>query len=289
MNTRSTVHEIRLGLRAHDLGCFPVEELARRVADQGVDCVQLAPGKAIAGVEMRPGLLNPEFAAEVRRAFGSHGIGIEVLGCYINPIHPEPEVRAYLLGLFKEHLRHARDFGCNIVALESGSLNADYSPHPDNGGEAAFRELLCSMSGLVEEAERCGVVVGIEAVTSHVVCTPERMRRLLDAIPSPHLGVVFDPVNLLSEMNFGFHREIVRQSLDAFGDRIVVIHAKDFIIERDRLSFCPAGRGMLEYGPILRWLQDSRPETAVLLEETGPDQVGPSVRHLRSYNPSIVL
>lgn len=286
MSACNTTQQFRLGLRAHDLGCFPVEELALRVAEHGVDCVQLAPGKAIAGLEMKQGLLTTALAAEIRKAFGKHGLGIEVLGCYINPIHPFPDVRKSLMGLFKEHLHHARDFGCNIVALESGSLNADYAPHPENSGEQAFHELLGSMEELVAEAERCGVVVGIEAVTPHVISTPEKMRRLLDAIPSRHLQVIFDPVNLLNKTNFQFQSEIIRQSFDLFGDRIAVVHAKDFVVGRDHLEICPAGQGMLDYGLILSWLKNFRPEVAILLEEIQPEQVVPSRKFLN--NPTLI-
>ncbi len=289
VTANTTVQQFRLGLRAHDLGCFSVEELALRVASHGVDCVQLALGKAIAGLEMKPGLLTSALAAEICMAFDKHRIGIEVLGCYINPIHPVPDVRNSLLGLFKEHLRHARDFGCGIVALESGSLNADYSPHPANGGEAAFCELLGSMEELVAEAERCGVVVGIEAVTPHVISTPEKMRRLLDAIPSPHLQVVFDPVNLLSIMNFEFQREIIQQSLALFGGRIAVVHAKDFVVEHDHLVIRPAGQGMLDYGLILPWLANIRPGIATLLEEIQPDQIVSSGKFLRDHTLTTVI
>lgn len=273
MNTSNQIRGFRLGIRAHDLGRFPACELARRVSAQGLECVQLALGKAIEGLDLQSGVIASGLACEIGAAFGHYQVGIEVLGCYINPIHPDPVERGGLLAWFKEHLRHAREFGCNLVALESGSLNADYSPHPDNEGEEAFQQLLGSMRELVAEAGRCGVVVGIEAVTGHVISTPERMRRLLDAIPSPYLQVVFDPVNLLSFENFHDQRDIMRRSLDSFGGRVAVVHAKDFRIADGGLSFCPAGDGALEYGLLLSWLERHRPGIAILLEETGPDHI----------------
>ncbi len=273
-------------MRAHDLGRFPPEELARRVAAEGLDGVQLALGKAIEGLEMGPGVLNPEMASSIGAAFARNRVRIEVLGCYINPIHPDPETRKSLLELFKEHLRHARDFGCNLVALESGSLNADYSPHPGNGGESAFQELVGSMNELVAEAELCGVVVGIEAVTSHVISTPEKMRRLLDAIPSPHLQVVYDAVNLLSLANCLEQRDIMRRSFEQFGDRIAVAHLKDFHIAEGGLTVCPAGTGLLDYGFLLSGLAASRPGIPLLFEETGPDHIAGCAKFIRNQQLS---
>jgi len=278
MNGIST--PFHLGIRAHDLGCYSADEVARKVAEKGLVRVQLALGKAIQGVEMKPGVIDSGMAAEIGEAFAWHGVGIEVLGCYINPIHPETQARTMLLGLFKEHLRHARDFGCNIVALESGSPNADQSFHPGNNSESVYQDLLGSMNELVAEAERCGVTVGIEAVTSHVLSTPEKMRRLLDDIPSSHLRVVFDPVNLLSPENSREPQEVIRRSLQLFGDRIAVVHAKDFRIADGKLVTCPAGSGMLDYGPLLNWLGHHKPGIAVLLEEAGPDHVAACARFI---------
>lgn len=264
---------MRLGVRAHDFGKLPVDELAARIAARGVCCVQLALNKAIAELDLKPGDLNPGLAFHVGQAFARHGIQVAVLGCYINPIHPDPVARAALLGWFKEHLRFARDFGCGVVALESGSMNADYSPHAENHGEAAFQTMLASIAELVAEAERCGVMVGLEAVAIHTVSTPRKARRVLDAIGSNHLQVVFDPVNLLTPQNHREQQRVVEESLELFGDRIVAVHAKDFVIEADGLRTVPAGRGQFTYGPLLRHLAARKPLVSILLEEAGEDAV----------------
>ena len=261
----------RIGVRAHDIGRLPADELAARIAAQGFFGVQLALNKAIAGLNLQPGDLHAELARDIAWAFARHNLGIEVLGCYINPIHPDLKTRSALLGFFKDHLRFARHFGCGIVALESGSVNADYSPHPANHGEAAFQIMLASISALVAAAEKYGVVVGLEAVTCHTVSTPRKMRRVLDEIASDNLRVVLDPVNLLSAENFREQSRIVAEALDLFGDRVAAVHAKDFIFENGALKTVPAGRGQLDYVRLLQLLAETRPpgETLppVLLEE----------------------
>ena len=45
---------IRVGVRAHDFGKLPADELARRIAATGMSCVQLAVSKAIAGLDLKP-------------------------------------------------------------------------------------------------------------------------------------------------------------------------------------------------------------------------------------------
>ena len=265
---------LRLGVRAHDFGRMPAEELAARIAAQGFSCVQLALNKAVAGLNLRAGDLNSDLARQVGGAFARHGVGIEVLGCYINPIHPDLKTRATLLEFFKDHLRFARDFGCGIVALESGSVNADYSPHPANHGEEAFQIMLASISELVAVAEKFGVIVGLEAVTSHTVSTPQKMRRVLDEMASDQLQVVLDPVNLLSVENFRAQSRVVAEALDLLGDDIAVVHAKDFICENGAMQTVPVGCGRLDFAPILEFVRSPKPDASILLEETGENIAG---------------
>ena len=264
---------MRIGVRAHDFGRLPAEELAARIAAKGLSCVQLAVSKAIAGLDLQPGCMSPGLAFHIGQAFHRHNLQIAVLGCYVNPIHPDPRTRASLLGLFKEHLRHARDFGCGLVALESGSVNADYSPHPDNHSEAAFRSTVGSLAELVAEAERFGVVVGIEGVGCHVVSTPAKMRRLLDEIGSNNLQVVFDPVNYLDLENHRDQRRIIQDSFELFGDRIAIIHAKDFVVEDGVFRHVRSGRGQLDHNLLLGLIAKRKPYISVLLEEASPETV----------------
>jgi L-ribulose-5-phosphate 3-epimerase len=279
---------IRLGVRAHDFGFLPAGELAAKIAAHHMVCAQLALGKAIAGFNLKPGVLNPGLAFEIGKAFREQGVQIAVLGCYVNPIHPDPATRTSLLGLFKEHLRYARDFGNGLVALETGSVNADYLPHPDNHGEAAFQQSLASIAELVAEAERFGVSVGIEAVASHVVSTPQKMKRMLDSVASNNLQVVFDPVNLLSLENHHEQERIISESLELFGDRIAVIHAKDFTVENGQFKSLSAGLGKLRHDLVMKFAVTQKPGISILLEDTNVQAAEESRRFFLSILESEV-
>lgn len=264
---------IRIGVRAHDFGRLSAGELAAKIAAQRLDCTQLAPGKAIAGLDLTPGVLNPGLAFNIGEAFHKHGVQIAVLGCYVNPIHPDPTTRTSLLRLFKEHLRYARDFGNGLVALETGSVNADYSPHPENQSEAAFQQSLRSIAELVAEAEKFGVIVGIEAVASHVVSTPQKMRRMLDAVASNNLQVVFDPVNLLSLDNHHEQERVIGESIEQFGDRVAIIHAKDFIVDNGQFKFARTGLGRLRHDLVMKFAVEHKPGISIVLEDTNEQTV----------------
>ena len=273
---------MRLGVRAHDFGKLPVDELAGRIAAHGLESIQLAPTKALAGFDLDEGRLSPGFAAGVAEAFRRRGIRIAVLGCYINLGDRDESRRRPQLERFKAYLRFARDFGCSVVGTETGSLNADFSRHPDNGGEEAFQIVLSGVRELVREAEKFGVFVCIEAVERYVISSPQRLRRLIDEVDSPNLQVIYDPVNLLWPTNCARQDEILEEAHALLGDRICIVHAKDFSAEGGAFVELPAGTGELDYSKVLRWVREHKPGIDVLLENTSPDTIADTVAFMRA-------
>jgi L-ribulose-5-phosphate 3-epimerase len=261
---------LTFGVRGHDFGKAPVAELADKIAAKNFTCLQLALGKALTEPDCSLGRLNPSLAKQIGRAFAAQNIDIAVLGCYINPVHPDPQQRAAGLAYFREHLRFAADFGCRIVGTETGSVNADCSFHPDSRTDAVFKEICTSVASLVETAERYGAFVCIEAVIRHTIYSPGRMKQLLDSIGSDNLQVIFDPVNLLNIDNYREQDRIIRESFDLFGDRMLVLHAKDFQISDGQLKTVPAGQGLLNYPLLINLIKQAKPYIYTLLEEVKP-------------------
>lgn len=259
-----------LGVRAHDYGKTSVEELAKRIAANGFTSVQLPLSKAIANIDTGLGRLNPGMASYIREVFTAHNLKIAVLGCYIPLVHSDPKIRRQGLERFKEHLRYARDFDCSIVGTEAGSVNPGDSSSP-NHTEEAFHTLVESVTELVAEAEKFGVMVGIEGVAKETLSTPEKIRQLIDIVKSNNLQVIFDPSNLISEDNYQSQDEIYLKSFDLFGDRIVIIHAKDFLIEKGKKQLVQVGKGILNYELLLKLIKTRKPYINVFLEGASPD------------------
>jgi len=230
---------MRIGVRAR------AEVMAERVAGRGLSCLQLTLPEAIEGLDGAPGRLNPGMASYIGEAFRQRGVQIAVLSCYINLIHPDSRERRRQIELFKEHLRYVRDFGCGIVATETGSLNPDWSFHPGNHSEKSFWRMRRGRA-----LRRAGRGGGGRPVRG----------RMLEAVGSNNLQVVFDPVNLLSADNWQAADRMIEESFQLFGDRIAVLHAKDFLFEGVRSV--PLGRGKLNYRLL--------PHINAIMEDTQP-------------------
>lgn len=275
---------IQFGLRAHDIGTLPAEELADALSVYRPASIQLALAKALSDSPLKIGMLSPGYARRIHNIFASRGMGIAVLGCYINPVHPDPQERNRSLARFEEHLTFARDFGCAIVGTETGSCNANCSFHPDTQTEETF-DLLCkSVERLVKTAEKFGSIVGIEAVAGqHTISTIEQMQKLLERIDSPNLKVIYDPVNLIPVEGLEESQEaFFKRAFDTLGPRIAIIHAKDFRMENGKKNgSLPAGAGDFDFSSFFRLLQENKPFIDVLLENSNPATLANTLTSLK--------
>ena len=279
---------LQIGLRAHDYGQkLPPEKLADILGAYKPASIQLAPSKALEDAP-RPGGFSPGYARYVRRILEERNIAVAVLGCYINPVHPDPDIREAQLRSFEEHLRFARDFGCALVGTETGSRSPDCSFHPDTARRETF-DLFCrSLERLVSTAEKCGSIVAIEAVADqHTVSSVEKMERVLSHIVSPALMVIYDPVNLIPSSGLEESQErFFVQAFDTFGDRIAAIHAKDFRMEGNHKNGAlPAGSGELDYPALLKLIADRKAGVDILLENTSPATGKEAMAFLRGLYP----
>lgn len=272
---------MNIGIRAHDIENLPLEELVQVIAGKGLTSVQLALSKSLEAVNTELGSLSPGLARYVASAFSKHNVQIAVLGCYFNMIHPDLVERKKGLERFKEHIRYARDFGCNIVATETGNVNAEIFYTEENFKEEPFLEVVESVRELVKEAEKFGVIVGVEAGVNHPVYSSKVMKRLLDSIDSNNLQVILDPVNLLTIDTYQNQEEIFQEAMDLFGDRVVILHAKDFVIEDNQLVPTAVGKGLLNFDYILNVLKKKKPYMNILLEETKEPFISESVALLK--------
>ena len=274
---------MRLGVSAR---CFhkqqTVEELAKAVSDRGFDCVQLSLPETITAIDTGLGKLSPGMANYIGETFHKYGVQIANIECYINPVHPYEDERKRQINMFKERIRYARDFGCSIVSTETGSLNANLSFNEKNHGEEVLQTLLRSLNELVEEAEKFGVMVCIEGVTFFVAHSPKRIRRILDEIDSNNLQIVFDPVNLLSVKNYKDQDSIIKESFDLFGDRIAILHIKDFLPGEEYLKLAHEGEGLLNYELLLKLIKAKKPYINIILDHIMLEVKNESISYLRS-------
>lgn len=269
---------LHLGIRAHDFGQIPLNDLMNKIQHYNLSHIQFAVKKSFPESVPSLSAISPGTASYFGNAFRQAGIHMAVLGCYVNIVDRDPEKRTQALAAFSTHLRLARDFGASLVGTETGSVGQGYTT--DNFTEEAFQQVITSVSEMVSEAERFGVTVGIEAGLHHPLYTAPLTRRLLDAIPSNNLQIILDCANLMSPINYLQQDTIIAEALELLGNRIAVIHLKDFVVKDGAIHIVPVGAGWLQFEPILRYMKYQRPHIHGILESTAEEHLEESISFL---------
>lgn len=262
---------MQLGIRLHDIKKAPLPERLQIAAEQGFCCGHLALSKVIAEHPVPDGALTPGFACYLKRLFAESGIDIAVLGCYLNLANPNGESLKKIQARYLAHIRFASLLGAGVVGTETGAVNEAYQYEERNHSEEALQIFIKNLKPVVEYAEKMGVIFAIEPVFKHIVCNPQRARRVLDEINSPNLQIIFDPVNLLDISNYRNREQIIHEAIGTLGDDIVVVHIKDFRVEVGGLVSVAAGTGEMDYGEIIRFIKKEKPYIHVTLENTVPE------------------
>lgn len=262
---------MRIGIRAHDVQYAPLAELILNIHNQGFHCMHIALSKSIK--EFKPELetMTPGLAMYIKELCAENKVDIAVLGCYLNLCNPNPEQHKKIVEKYMAHIRFASILGCGVVGTETGAVNEEYKYEPANHSEEALNTFIENLRPIVKYAEQFGVIMAIEPVWKHIVCTVERARKVLDAIDSPNLQIIFDPVNLLCVENLPQQDEIIEKAFDLLGKEIAVVHCKDYVVEGDELKSIAAGTGSLNYPLLLKKVKEHKPYVHCTLENTVPE------------------
>lgn len=270
------------GMRCHDIcPAGDIDTVLDAVQANHIDQIQLAMGKSFPGFNFNPGHYSPGFAHMIGKKLKERNIHVAVLGCYINPTNPDEAKRQQEVAKFIEHLKYAKIIGADMVGTETGRYSSTFDVVEETYTEECYQLLLKSMRAIVNAAEKLGMIVGVEAVHDHTLYSPERMRRFLDDIDSPNVEAILDPVNLISAKDVENQEAVIDRAFALYGDRISMLHIKDFRMENGAPEFEHVGEGLFDYRPLLRHLKQDKPYITMLLENSNAERYHRDVEYLQ--------
>ena len=272
---------MQLGIRLHDIAKGTLEERLAIAKEQGFACGHLALSKVIDEYSVADSALTPGYAMYHKKLFEKYGIDVAVLGCYLNLAHPNPQKLQEIQNRYKAHIRLASMLGCGVVGTETGAPNETYSYEEACHSEEALELFIKNVTPIVRYAEQMGIVFAIEPVFKHIVCNPVRARKVLDAVNSPNLQIILDPVNLLDISNYTKQKEIVQEAIELLGKDVAVVHIKDYVVEENKLISVAAGTGAMDYSDLMKFIKKDKPFIHVTLENTTPDNAVEARKHIQ--------
>jgi sugar phosphate isomerase/epimerase len=214
-------------------------------------------------------------AGRVRDLVAKHGVAISGLGYYPNPLDPDAEHRRVVIDHIKKVIAAARKLEVRVV-------NTFIGRDPTKSLEDNWPLFRAVWPDVVAYAEEQGVNLAIENCPmlfsadewpggKNLAVSPALWLALFESIPSPHLGLNFDPSHLIWQ-----HIDPVRCVRD-FSTRIFHVHAKDTRIDAERLYAVGVhglgwhtpklpGLGDVRWGPLFSALTDAGYRGAVCVE-----------------------
>ncbi|MBR2381507.1 MAG: sugar phosphate isomerase/epimerase [Clostridia bacterium] len=273
---------MKLMVRAHDLGVKGADNINNRLLELGLDGVQFVAYKSIEGVSYAPNQMTREMAADISNKIKANGKDIALIGAYFNPVHPNTAKIDNGIAVFRDYISLARTIGCDYVGSETGSYNGDpWIYHPMNHSDEALYRVVDTFSSLADFAAENGVNIAIEGAFGHVCHTPERLKLAFDRMGKDNVKFIFDLYNYLDISNVDSAYDILERGLNLLGDRILLFHIKDFVIENNKLKQCGVGRGILDYDRILSAIFGHNPNAILVLEGTVLDDLPFAISYLK--------
>lgn len=162
----------------------------------------------------------------VRRRAEDAGIALPSLASWLvwenNLVSDDPATRRRAQDIIRTQIDAAHTLGAETVLVVPGYVGVDFiSNSTPVDYAAAYDRAQVSISTLADHASGSGVDVGVENVWNKFLLSPLEMRRFIDEIDHPLVGVYFDIGNALLN---GYPEQWIR----ILGRRILKVHVKDY-------------------------------------------------------------
>jgi L-ribulose-5-phosphate 3-epimerase len=197
------------------------------------DCIAMAGEMGFDAVEILEKQMHskePAYLRKLKRQAFVAGMSLCGLSTHQSFLSPKPEKRKEGIDTTIASIELAYALGIPTVRINTGHWGTakDFdelmkqrgieAPLPGYSDEDAFPWVIESIEKCLPTAEKCGVVLGLE---NHwgLARTPAGLLRIVNAIPSPWLGVTFDTGNFLEDPY---------DRLAAIAPRATYVHAKTY-------------------------------------------------------------
>jgi len=231
---------MKLGILTAPFADTKLNDVAAWTSSVGFEAMEIACWPASSGEKRRyAGTshinvdgLSKEHASEITGAMKDKNVSISGLGYYPNPLHAEADHREQVIGHLKKVITAAGLMGVPVVNTFIGGdrkLTAD-----ENWKRAVdiFGPIVAHAknSGVKLAVENCPMIFSYDEYPGghNIAYSPKIWRRIFETWGTD-IGMNFDPSHLIWQMI-----DPVR-FIGEFGERMVHVHAKDLMIDPDKL------------------------------------------------------
>jgi sugar phosphate isomerase/epimerase len=246
---------MKLGVASYAfLWTHPLDAALEMIADWGFRRLELMT----APPHVWPRALDREGTQVLRKMLDARDLSVVAL-CPtfldLNIASPNPGIRRESINQIRETIYLAHGLAASIGVLIPGRRHALVPQSFDDTWQAA-RE---AIEECLEDAERYGVLIGLENAPSFFIERSDQLRRMVEEIGSDQVRIVFDVANAAM-------RESLPKALDTVGDYLVHVHLSD--CDLSSWAHLSVGEGRLNFQQIYAELQQMGFEGTSIIETT---------------------
>lgn len=234
---------MKLGLVTAILEQYDYEKMIDTVSAMGFECVEVAcwpAGKAerryagVSHIDVARVCTDDGYARHVLDYAAQHGVEISALAFYPNTMDGDLEKRAANIAHLETVIRASAKLGVNLVTTFIGR---DQTKSVEDN-LALVAQVWPSIVALAEELgvkiaiENCPMLFGRDQWPGgqNLMTTPVIWHEVFDILPSPNLGINYDPSHFVWQM-IDYIKPIYE-----FKDKIFHVHYKDIKLFQDKLE-----------------------------------------------------
>ena len=222
-----------------------------------------------------PGKLSVDDLVTVhawRDAAKAHDILFAEVGCWCNPMDPDPEKRKVNMDRLVKSLALAEELDAKCAVDIAGSINRTswFGPAKENISEGFFETAVENARKIIDAVKPKRTKFAYEAMGWAVPDSPDCYLRLLKAIDRDAFGVHLDICNMVNSPTKYWHNaDLINESFDKLGPWVVSCHAKDLRWEIEmNIHFveCVIGQGVIDYETYLKRLSTLPNDVPLMIE-----------------------
>ena len=234
---------MKLGLVTAILEQYDYEKMIDTVSAMGFECVEVAcwpAGKAerryagVSHIDVARVCTDDGYARHVLDYAAQHGVEISALAFYPNTMDGDLEKRAANIAHLETVVRASAKLGVNLVTT---FLGRDQTKSVEDN-LALMAQVWPPIIALAEELgvkiaiENCPMLFGRDQWPGgqNLMTTPVIWHKVFDILPSPNLGINYDPSHFVWQM-IDYIKPIYE-----FKDKIFHVHYKDIKLFKDKLE-----------------------------------------------------
>jgi len=215
----------RLGIFCH---LAPEEAAARKTL-----AAARAAGFRTSQIQFPWTRLDASFLRSLPGWLREEGIAAEVLGAYVNACAPENVLMDCRREDFARAIDVAARIGANTLVAWTGGYGAGLmTSDPRNLAPEAAHSIRRFIEAHARRLEQAKLSLALETYITLACPDATSLRRLLDTVPKC-VGAVLDPPNLTPLARYAKRDDALREMVGTLGDRVALVHLKDFRLAAD--------------------------------------------------------